>query len=186
MKKCLLGILAVMLLTGGAFAQTVGVYFDQYGTSANGLVDIQYNPIQGTYNPAIFDMHVVAFMEGAVGGASYSMDFDPLVTVLAETFDEGINIGSAFDGCGVEFGLGFPQSGYFGSPVHLATITCLIMGPVAGVNMAVTPHCNYGDVIIANGTGELFTGTGLTAVIEDVNVIPNESESWGAVKNLYR
>jgi hypothetical protein len=188
MKRTFSSIFITLLLTGAALAQdpSVSLYLDAAGTQSNGTITIQYNPIQGTYNPVVFTGYIVAFWDtGVVGGAAYQILTFPPVTALAVDYVDGVQLGDPFDGCGVEQGLVFPQSGYFHAPILLGEVTFLMTAPVINASVVVSGHCNYGAVIVADGTGALHEGLGGSLCFNS-EVIATESETWGGVKALYR
>ncbi|MFH1843549.1 MAG: hypothetical protein ABIF77_10125 [bacterium] len=179
MRKAHVLLVAVLLLVASSsFAQyppsgaTVGVYFDLDGTES----------VHYTFQPmTTIDFYVIIFWENLVGGTSYKIPMDPRLSVAGENFADGVAIGSAFDGCGVEFGFASPQFGYFVEPVLVCTVTILNTDPLpVETVLGVVPHCHYEQVIVSDRYSNLFSADGLCAAI------PTENSSWGQVKQLYR
>jgi hypothetical protein len=44
----------------------------------------------------------------------------------------------------------------------------------------VRPHCQYGNAVVANAEAAIFVADALCITI------PNEAETWGSLKDLYR
>jgi len=179
MRKAHVLLVALLLLVAApsvaqypASGATVGAYFDLDGTES----------VHYTFPPmTTIDFYVIIFWENLIGGTSYKIPMDPRLTVVGETFVDGVDIGSAFEGCGVEFGFASPQFGFFAEPVLVCTVTILNTDPLpVETVIGIVPHCNYDDVIVANRYSELFAADGLCAAI------PTENSSWGQVKQLYR
>ena len=178
MKKGYIGIaLALVLAATPVLAQpTVGVYYDTAGTISNMTIGAAIQPV-------VFDAYVIVFWENMIGGASYGISFDPAITPIGEVYPEdAINIGSPFDGCGTEVGFGTPQFGFYNTPVLVTTLQFFVpQGTVLETPICVVPHCNYPYVVVADRYAELFEAEGFCALVVD-----NDSESWGAVKNMYK
>jgi len=180
MKKACFGVLlALIVMSTPVLAQTptVGCYFDAEGTVP---VLTGYNLFQPM---TVVTVHVVVFWENMVGGASFAIPElnDPRLAMVGTVYEEGINIGDPWDGCGVEFGLATPQFGFMGNPVHLMAIDVMNISSMPWEPVfQVLPHCNYGTVIVADRYSVLYEAEGLSGVI------PNDASSWGQVKNLYR
>lgn len=181
MKKAYFGVILALLLAGSALAQpvgSIGLYADPDGT-----VDLAEGWGYWYPHPTnnFLDVYVVIFWENMIGGASYAITpLPPGITLVAEAFEEGVSIGSAFDGCGVEFGFSQPQFGFMGTPVLVCTITVLSLTGPADLSLFVLNHCNYATPVLADRYAEIFEAEGRGLVV------PTESNSWGAVKNLYR
>ena len=185
MKKCYgLILTSVLLLTAvTAAAQppalpSVGVYFDEEGTA-----------LTGTFNGGadeFYAAYVIVFWESLVGGASYSLNLDPRLTLVNATYPlDGVQIGSPIDGCGVEVGLTTPAFGYYNTPVIISVLT-LWSGDQIIYNglICVEPHCNYEAVIVADRYAELYAAcAGCAFITIPVGI---ESTTWGMVKNLYQ
>jgi hypothetical protein len=92
----------------------------------------------------------------------------------------GINVGSAFDACGVEMGFLLPEFGFYGTPVLASHIRLFNNGLGQSMTLCVEDHCNYGAVVVADNQANLFWADGLCGVVGA------EQDSWGSVKNLYR
>jgi hypothetical protein len=178
MKKILLGTLLTLLMASTAFAQyppsgaTVGVYFDDMGTTA---VSYTFQPGQTK------TCYVVIFWENMVGGCSFKTIIDPTIAVVAWDFSNGVALGLPWDGCGMSFGFYDAQFGFMGTPVVVGDFTILNTNAVPyETSISVVPHCYEWNVVVSDRFGGLFTADGLCAVI------PTESNSWGSVKELYR
>ena len=180
MKKGYLGLMVALLIVASTtvFAQpaTIGIYADLEGTM---------NVVQGyaAMPEGPFDLYVIVFWESVVGGASYSLDdasIPPDVMMGPITYVPSIQVGNPFDGCGVEVGFNMPTPGWFDAPVLVSTLNFINTGDPVDMTLCVMPHCQYGEAVVANAEAAIY--------IADAQclVIPNEAETWGSVKDLYR
>jgi len=134
----------------------------------------------------VVELHVVLFWENVAGGVAFSIDVYemPNYFMISQDYADGIEIGDPFDGTGVEFGFASPQVGFNSTPIRVMTFRLLRTGRPCGtpsVDMAMLPHANYDEVIIADRYSSLFT-----AEPRHLLVIPSDKTSWGEVKALYR
>lgn len=181
MKKGTIGIALVLVLAATpclAQVATVGVYFDQAGTQ-----------VSGTFNGGVDEFHkayVVVFWEAFVGGASYKLNVDPRVSITQVSYPlEGIQIGGPLDGCGVEIGLTQPAFGFYSTPVVITDLTFWTGEQIIyDAMICVEPHCNYDSVVVADRDAQIYDAEGLCAFL--TVPVASESDSWGAVKNLYK
>jgi hypothetical protein len=184
MKKCygILLLVALPLLSATVMAQppalpSLGIYFDQEGTQ-----------ITGTFNGGndeTYKAYVICFFEAFVGGASYSVEIDPRLTLVNVEYPlPGIQIGSPTDGCGVEVGLTDFQFGYYHTPVVFSILTLFSGDQIIYDGLiCVRPHCHYDAVIVADSEAQLYAacaGCGFLTV-----PVGTETDTWGMVKHLY-
>jgi hypothetical protein len=184
MKKCygIILLVALPLLSVSVMAQppalpSLGVYLDPMGTQ-----------ITGTFNGGADEMYtayVICFFEAFVGGASYSLNVDPRLTLVNVQYPlPGVQIGAPTDGCGVEIGLTDAQFGFFHTPVVFSILTLWSADQIIYNGLiCVAPHCNYESAVVADNEAHLYAACAGCAFI----TIPvgTETNTWGMVKHLY-
>jgi hypothetical protein len=202
-----LACLITLGLIGVAAAQecppaTIGVYFDLAGTSQT-ATPVQHEDLY---------LYVIMFVEGPVGGATWRLEMtspqysDPLLGPIGpncqppwcETQDPPfwymgyyavgpVAFGDPFD-TGVRQGFGTCQSGFYGNPILLGTVIIRPWADILGsieVDISVVPEA-YEGLVWADCSARLCTDvTGLTSHL-GTTAVSVETESWGAVKALYR
>lgn len=208
MLRCLSALFLTILIVsaGVAFAQcpdaTIGVYFDLDGSTSY-VTPIQHVPLV---------MYVVWFGEAPIGGAAWKLEMtsphysDPLVGPtgpncqppwceyqdppfwhMGTTAVGPVVLGDPFVS-GMRQGLGSCYSGFFGNPVLLATVVLMPWADILGtieVDVTVVPE-EFEGLVYALCDGALCDSvSGLTSHI-GTTVVPDEMESWGSVKALYR
>ncbi len=167
---------------------TLGVYSDTEGT-ANVV-----SPVVGE----TFDIHVVMFLEGLTNAVGYTLTVDGGVDLFAA--------GSSFgpDGGGLNFpndpndpvfsgqnvGLGACAIGFNGFPILVASYSFVATSPDAATTFGVTgnPRSSSLDTtlpVYSDCQGVVHTcDVGPSLTVEAP--VDTESESFGAVKSLYR
>lgn len=192
LKRTMAVTIAILIAVaaGPVAAQTctLGVYGDAEGTASF------VSPIVG--EP--FDIHVVMFIEGLVNGVGYTLTVDGGV----DLFSAGASYGPASGGLnfpndpndpvfsGQNVGLGVCAIGFNGFPVLVATYSFIATSPDAATTFGVTgnPQSSSLDTtlpVYSDCEGVIQTcevGPSLTVEAP----VDTESESFGAVKSLYR
>lgn len=201
-------LILLLGLTGVVTAQycppaTIGVYFDAGGTMQS-VTPIQHENLY---------LYVIMYVEGPVGGAAWQLEMtsaqysgellgtvgdacqppwceyqDPPFWMVSYTPVGPVAFGDPFDG-GVRQGLGFCASGFYGNPVLLATVVIRPWADILGsieVDVSVIPE-QYEGMVWADCDARLCSEniTGLTSHI-GTTAVPSQTESWGAIKALYR
>ena len=154
---------AVLAMGVAATAQVVppqiGVYFDTAGTQTSAPIGA------GEFVSAYI---VATGGQFYMGGASFALEIDPNVTLVASNLSVGgVEIPSNPDlTAGVELGLYDPFFVDDDHPLLLYTLVFMVdEHPMGDMPIRVVAHPNYGDVIVAQNDGELFTTTGGTAFL---------------------
>jgi hypothetical protein len=182
MKRVLLTVAVALLIPGLLLAQpkTMGVYFD-------GGYKLTKNPAALT--PFQAQLYLVQ-SEYFVTAVEYQLvvpDGNFVVTGVSYPANFSVELGDPVSGHSITFWP--PMTGYPDGYDLLATYDCLTLLDCAlmpDYPITVGPHPVSGEL---RGTyspdNEFFPIIGLTSYL-CIDQIANETESWGAIKSLYR
>lgn len=154
---------------------TVGIFFDEAATTN-----------YGTFNGGMDQFHTAYIMavntESTVGGAAYKLELDPHITLLADTYPAGLQIGAPLTGIQVGFTECF--IGYYGVPVRVSTLTLWTGANLLNeAQMRITAYPPAGTVQLSDCEGNLRNVAGGTAYL--TIPVAAENHSWSQIKTLY-
>ncbi len=156
MKRHLLLLSCFLLVASPLFAQTIGVYFDEEGTSLGGFSGILPDVATGYI--------LVKDANQLLGGAAFAIDVDPQIIVNgvvswapAQVVGDYVN--------GVELGLYAPIPVFEDQVGLLGTMTMFSVGNVSNAPITVTNHPNYETPVLANTQALQSEATGLTSYL---------------------
>ncbi len=163
MKRYLLLLSAVLLVAVPAAAQTtIGVYFDEEGTSLYGFA--------GTLPEAATCYILVDGMEDLLSGAAFTVDIDPRVTAFPPSWPLGSTaLGDLASG--VEIGLENPVPVFAGQKGLLGSFTVIADYNIDDAMFTVGTHPQYATPVVANNQALQSEALGLTSYLK-IHAIP--------------
>lgn len=158
-RNGILAFVAVVALASVALAQTaptIGVYFDDQGTSTSLISDLGVANLQTGYV-------LVGNANLQLAGAAFRLDNPDNVTILPATYTPGVVFGDLLNG--VEIGFYTPIA-VFGSDFgQVCSFPFYSDNTILGGHLNITNHPDYATPVISDLNSVLYDATGLSASV---------------------
>lgn len=157
MKRHLLLLSAVLLLATPVFAQSIGVYFDEQGTSLYGF--------SGTAPDNATGYILVKGLNDLCSGAAFTVDIDPRIIAQPPTWvADSIVLGNLASG--IEIGLDLPLPVFGEGAAMLGSFDMFATYNIHNAPITVGTHPNYATPVVANSAALQFEAEGLTSYLK--------------------